>query len=51
MDCAQGSSDQQAVEVMFTVAFTTEMLLRMFATGLYRARHSYLRDRWHYLDL
>ena len=38
------------LDVVFTVVFTVEMLLKIVAFGLYQASDSYLRDPWNVMD-
>lgn len=44
------SSFLSAMDVSITVIFTTEMLLKMFAFGLYGAKDAYFADGWNILD-
>eukprot|EP00899_Mesostigma_viride_P005849 jgi/Mesvir1/15265/Mv06486-RA.2 len=37
-------------ELAFTSIFTVELLIKVTATGLYRAEDAYLRSRWNWLD-
>eukprot|EP00892_Ulva_mutabilis_P001295 jgi/Ulvmu1/11166/UM072_0002.1 len=40
----------QAAELVFIVAFTVEMALKMLGLGLYGAKGAYLRDTWNVID-
>ena len=37
-------------EVVFTVVFATECLLKVIAYGFMKGRHAYIRDGWNVLD-
>jgi len=37
-------------DVVFTSAFTIEMILKIIGLGLYKTKDSYLRDSWNQLD-
>jgi hypothetical protein len=37
-------------ETIFTIIFATECILKIFAFGLARGKHAYLRDGWNVLD-
>ena len=37
-------------ETIFTIIFATECILKIFAFGLVRGKHAYLRDGWNVLD-
>ncbi|KAJ1620093.1 Ion transport protein-domain-containing protein [Pavlovales sp. CCMP2436] len=47
----QNSPTDNALEILFTSVFTAEILLRALAYGLVQTKNSYLRDRWHWLDI
>ena len=38
------------LDIVFTAIFTTEMLLKMFALGVFMHKGSYLREGWNVLD-
>lgn len=40
----------QAAELVFIIAFTVEMALKMLGLGLYGAKGAYLRDAWNVID-
>ena len=40
----------EKLEVVFTVVFATECLLKIIAYGFMKGRHAYIRDGWNVLD-
>ena len=40
----------QAAELVFIIAFTIEMVMKMLGLGLYGAKGAYLRDAWNVID-
>ena len=40
----------EILEAIFTCIFTMECMLKIFAYGFVRGKHSYLRDGWNILD-
>ena len=39
------------LDILFNVAFTVEMLLKILAFGIFRPQHAYLRSRWNWIDV
>ena len=39
------------LDILFNVAFTVEMLLKILAFGIFQPQHAYLRSRWNWIDV